>query len=71
MKTRVDAGENASNSSPVLDPLTVAAIALMVGVLADIIHEGLGHGGACLLVGGKPTLLTSMNFAWEQNGFPR
>src|SRR5438552_18917943 len=43
----------------------------MVGALADFIHEGLGHGGACLLVGGKPTLLTSMNFVWDDNGFPQ
>jgi hypothetical protein len=63
--------KNASNSSPALDPLTIAAIALMVGALADFIHEGLGHGGACLLVGGKPILLTSMNFAWDEMGFPR
>ena len=62
--------ENASNSAPA-DPLTIAASGLMVGVLADFIHEGLGHGGACLLVGGKPTLLTSMNFAWDDSGFSR
>ena len=55
---------------PPCDPLTIAAIGLLVGVLADFIHEGLGHGGACLLVGGKPTLLTSMNFAWDDLGFP-
>jgi hypothetical protein len=63
--------ENASNSFSALDPLTIAAIGLLVGALADFIHEGLGHGGACLLVGGKPTLLTSMNFAWDGSGFPR
>jgi hypothetical protein len=63
--------ENASNPSPAFDPLTIAAIALIVGALADFIHEGLGHGGACLLVGGKPTLLTSMNFAWDETGVPR
>ena len=63
--------ENANNSLPPCDPLTIAAIALLVGVLADFIHEGLGHGGACLLVGGKPLLLTSMNFEWNDNAFPR
>lgn len=63
--------ENASNSLSALDPLTIAAIGLLVGALADFIHEGLGHGGACLLVGGKPTLLTSMNFGWDESGFPR
>ena len=63
--------ENASNSPPACDALTITAIGLMVGVLADLIHEGLGHGGACLLVGGKPTLLTSMNFEWDDSGFSR
>ena len=63
--------ENASNSASVVDLLTIVTIGLMVGVLADFIHEGLGHGGACLLVGGKPKLLTSMNFAWDDSGFSR
>jgi len=63
--------EHASNSTPAVDPLTIVAIGLMVGVLADFIHEGLGHGGACLLVGGKPTLLTSMNFGWDDTGSSR
>src|SRR5436309_4280316 len=62
--------ENTSSVTP-CDPLTIAAIGLLVGVLADFIHEGLGHGGACLLVGGKPTLLTSMNFVWDESGVPR
>jgi hypothetical protein len=60
-----------SNSTPPCDPLTIAAIGLLAGALAGFIHEGLGHGGACLLVGGKPTLLTSMNFVWDDADFPR
>lgn len=63
--------ENANNSLSSCDPLTSAAIGLLVGVLAGSIHEGLGHGGACLLVGGKPMLLTSMNFVWDETGLPR
>jgi len=63
--------ENTNNSLPAVDPLTITAIAMMVGALADFIHEGLGHGGACLLVGGKPLLLTSMNFEWDESGSPR
>jgi hypothetical protein len=63
--------ENGCKPTPFCDPLTVAAIGLTAGALADFIHEGLGHGGACLLVGGKPTLLTSMNFAWDESGCPR
>src|SRR4051794_13438444 len=59
------------SSVPRCDPLTIAAIALVACALTDLIHEGLGHGGACLLVGGKPTLLTSMNFVGDQSGLPR
>jgi hypothetical protein len=62
--------DHAINSTPPCDPVTIAAIALLAGALADFIHEGLGHGGACLLLGGKPTLLTSMNFAWDDSAFP-
>jgi len=48
------------------DLLTVAAIAVIVDVSASLIHEGLGHGGACLLMGGTPRLLTSMQFQGDQ-----
>lgn len=63
--------DHAPNSVPPCDPLTIAAIGLLAGALTDLIHEGLGHGGACLLVGGKPMLLTSMNFVGDQSGLPR
>jgi hypothetical protein len=44
------------------DWATVAAVAVIVHMSASLIHEGLGHGGACLLMGGTPRLLTSMQF---------
>jgi hypothetical protein len=34
--------------------------------LASIAHEAVGHGGACLAVGGKVTLLTATRFACNQ-----
>ena len=40
------------------DLATVAAVAVVVDVSASLIHEGLGHGGACLLMGGTPRRLT-------------
>src|SRR5205085_6526702 len=60
-----------SKATPAADLVTIAAIGLLAGALVDFIHEGLGHGGACLLVGGKPTLLTTMNFVWDDTSFPR
>ena len=55
---------------PKTDLLTVAAISIVVSVLASVLHEGLGHGGACLLVGGKPLQLSSMDFDSDTSGLP-
>lgn len=48
--------------SPTIDRLTLVAIAVVVYALANVAHEGLGHGGACLLVGGRPRLLDAAFF---------
>ena len=37
-----------------VDILTVAGIAAVAEVVTTLLHEGLGHGGACLLVHGRP-----------------
>ena len=39
-----------------LDLLTIAAIAIVATIIADFIHEGLGHGGMCVATGGRPLL---------------
>jgi hypothetical protein len=44
------------------DWLTVASLAVLAYAIANVLHEGFGHGGACLLVGGAPQLLTSASF---------
>lgn len=44
------------------DLITIIAIAVVAYALANVLHEGLGHGGACLLVGGKPIALSSLHF---------
>jgi hypothetical protein len=49
-----------------VDVVTVIAIAVVAYVLANVIHEGLGHGGACLLFGGKATQLSSLHFSYEE-----
>lgn len=43
------------------DTLTIAAIGIVVYIVGNIVHEGLGHGGACLLTGGKPLLVTAVS----------
>ena len=44
------------------DLLTVAAIAVVAAVLADLIHEGLGHGCMCIATGGQPLVLSTVHF---------
>ena len=45
-----------------LDALTVGAIGIFAYMLGNLLHEGLGHGGACLLVRGKPLVISSVHF---------
>ncbi|HEY6250584.1 MAG TPA: hypothetical protein VI685_11540 [Candidatus Angelobacter sp.] len=62
------AANAANQSSPHLrqatspDLWTVVAIALVATVIADLIHEGLGHGGMCLATGGRPLALSTVHF---------
>jgi hypothetical protein len=44
------------------DPLTLAAVGVAAAVVAQLAHETLGHGGTCLAVGGRVTLLTAVWF---------
>jgi hypothetical protein len=44
------------------DVLTIAAIAIVAAVIADFIHEGLGHGGMCVATGGQPLVLSTVHF---------
>jgi hypothetical protein len=44
------------------DLLTVAAIAIVATVVANFIHEGLGHGGMCLATGGQPLAISTVHF---------
>ena len=45
-----------------LDIWTVGGIALVVFAIANVMHEGVGHGGACILGGGHPLVLSSVHF---------
>lgn len=44
------------------DLLTIAAIAVAATVVANVIHEGLGHGGMCAATGGQPLVLSTVHF---------
>jgi hypothetical protein len=42
--------------------VTVGSISLLAYMLGNVLHEGAGHGGACLLSGGQPLVLSSVHF---------
>ena len=44
------------------DVLTIAAITVVASVIANFIHEGLGHGGMCIATGGQPLALSTVHF---------
>jgi len=50
------------------DPATVAAIAVLTVIVATVAHEAIGHGSACLAMGGHITQLTSVYFDCSVHG---
>jgi len=52
------------------DALTLAAIAAAAYAISAFAHEALGHGGACVLLGCRPQLLTSMSFDGDASLLP-
>jgi hypothetical protein len=53
---------------PNTDLPTIVSVAAVACVVATVIHEGIGHGGACVAVGCHPQLLTSMQFQGDERG---
>jgi hypothetical protein len=61
---RFKAGSNAPTLREATRPhlLTIVAIAISATVIADFIHEGIGHGGMCASTGGQPLVLSTVHF---------
>ena len=59
--------ESASSTSlyPNDDWLTVCAISVLAGMLANVVHEGLGHSAIALLTGAKSGVLSTV--AWSSS----
>jgi hypothetical protein len=54
--------EASTTTVPVFaDALTLSAVGIIAYVLSTLIHEGLGHGGACLLSGGTVNVISTVN----------
>jgi hypothetical protein len=58
----------ATDDSPHADFLTVVAIGAIAAICGNVIHEALGHGGACLVTGGHPLALSTVHFECEGEG---
>jgi hypothetical protein len=54
--------EKANPSPEGVDVVTVIAVAAVAYALATVLHEGVGHGGACLLAGGRPLVVSTVHF---------
>lgn len=53
-----------------IDIFTVAGIAAVAGVITTLLHEGLGHGGMCVLIHGKPLAWGAYYFDCGEDGLP-
>lgn len=53
------------SNTPKLSLWTIGSIAIVAYCLTNILHEGLGHGGACLLLGGRPVVLNAIFFKYD------
>jgi hypothetical protein len=54
------------NGAPPL--LTLGAVAIVAYVVANVLHEGVGHAGACLALGCEPGSLTTAYFESDPSG---
>jgi hypothetical protein len=52
------------------DRISLVAIACVAYAIANVAHEGVGHGGACLAVGGRPAALSAVHFEGDLEGLP-
>jgi hypothetical protein len=50
------------------DLATIIAISLIAFAIANVLHEAVGHGGACALMGGHAKVLSSVHFECGQAG---
>jgi hypothetical protein len=61
-------GRGPSSDPASFDRWTIAAIAIVVYVVSNLAHEAAGHGGACLLTGGRAEMLNAVFFECEEAG---
>jgi len=61
-------GTTASGGTPGRrDLASIIAISIVAFAIANLLHEGAGHGGTCLLTGGHAKALSSVHFECSRN----
>ena len=61
----------ANPSDRAIDRVTLVAIAIVAYALANVIHEGLGHGATCVAVGGRLRALSAIHADCDAEGKSR
>ena len=57
----------AASPASARDVATIVAISIVAFATANLLHEGVGHGGACLLSGGHPRMLSTVHFECDRD----
>jgi hypothetical protein len=68
MKTEPLASTIPDMDPATLDLWTIISIATVSYATSTMLHEGAGHGGACLLTGGKPIAVSTVDFECDREG---
>jgi hypothetical protein len=63
----VQSESRSQNQKTATDAATVAAIALIVYALSSVLHEGAGHGLACVVTGHKALVLSTVHFECDHD----
>jgi hypothetical protein len=61
------APETPTHTGQPRDILTIIAISVIAFALANFFHEGIGHGGACLMTGGHALVLSTVHFECSES----
>jgi len=56
-----------AKTSPTRDIATIVAIAIVAFAIANVLHEGAGHGGTCVLTGGHARVLSTVHFDCDRD----
>jgi hypothetical protein len=51
-----------TRSETTQDSRTIIAISIVAFAIANVLHEGVGHGGACVITGGHAKVLSTVHF---------